>query len=494
MRIRNLWIALFGLSLTAACGRGENNVTPDAPPAPGDGSGSGGAVSVQDVQSESMAVNTAVELRGVVVTAVDRFGDRTASFWVQEPEGGAFSGVQIFVNRQTALLETLAPGDLVDVTSVIKTEFVLKNDAGVPIDMSGRTTTQLQAPTGGMLTVTKKGTATVPAPHLIDAVALDGMAAAARDQEYEKWESVLIEVRNVRSRAMPRSFGRTPFPEDTFEANISETLTLQSTQTKFIGIDGLTCFASITGVQDYFFDWLLLPRSEDDMVLGTECAAVTSVQTSITALQAVKPTGVIQLDDVYVTGVSNNKTSLWLSTSPIAAVNEGAYVFQSSSTIKLDPALVPGVKVSVIGTVDEFNDDEAGGTLTEIQPLRINVVTSAPVTLTPITELPVATPLTVSALLDPATAPTFESVLVTLANVRITALGASANGFIATAIQGGTTFRIGTDILQLKMTELGCYKTVTGFWINLQAVVATTKPNTFGLVIRDLGTPDGTCT
>ena len=83
--------------------------------------------------------------------------------------------------------------------------------------------------------------------------------------------------------------------------------------------------------------------------------------------------------------------------------------------------------------------------------------------------------------------------LVTLDNVNISALGATANGFIATATQNGTTFGIGTDILHLAAIDLACYKTVTGFWTNLEASGVTTKPNAFGFIVRDLGAKGGTC-
>jgi len=482
---------LLGLSILAAC-RGSNNANPDG--STGAGSDTGGrTIHIQDVQSDTMAINTLVDLHGVIVTAVDTFPLRTSAFWVEEPGGGPFSGVQVFVNRQVDLLGKIAPGDIVDITGASKTEFVLKDAAGNSQDKSNRTTTELQASMGGMLSVTKTGTGAVPAPHVIDAAALDGMSMTDRDAEYEKWEGVLVEVRNVRSRSFPVSFasGSPPFADDSYKVNVTDNLILESTQTKFAGLDGLTCFASITGVEDYFFDWLLLPRAATDLVIGTNCAPVATTTSTISAVQSALPTGVVELDDVYVTGTSFNKTSFWASTSPNAAANEGVYVFQSSKTITLDPVIVPGTKLNVIGTVTEFNDDMAGGTLTEVQPLRITVAAGTPAALTPMTGVTVVT------LLDPANAPMYESVLVTLDNVKISAIGASANGFIATAAQTvgqtATPFGIGTDINQLVAADLACYKTVTGFWTNLQGASATTKPNAYGFIVRDLGTKDGTC-
>jgi hypothetical protein len=471
---------LLGLSLIAAC-RSSNSNHPDGGPG-GDAAGGDakGVIHIQDVQSDTMLPNTPVELHGVVITAIDTFGAKTGDLWVEEPGGGAFSGVHVF-GTPAAQVVSLAIGDVVNITGAIKSEFALTSDT------SKRTVTELQAPKGGTMTVTKTGTAAVPAPHVIDAAAIDAMAPQARDVEYEKWEGVLVQVTNVTSHSYPQGFGSKPYPDDAYKFGVTSTLLVESTQTKLAGVDGLTCFASVTGVEDYFFDWLLLPRSAADVVAGTGCVTAPTTPMTITDIQAAAPAGIVQLDGVYVTGRSFTNTSFWISTSPTALPNQGAYVFQSSTTLVLDPAIVPGAQVSVIGTVSEFNDDTTGGSLTELLPLRITVLAGAPATIVPVTGV------TVAALLDATTAPQYESVLVTLDNVAISAIGTTANGFVATAKQNGTSFGIGTDIKQLAATDLACYQTVTGFWTNLEAVGATTKPNTYGFIVRDLGATGGTC-
>jgi hypothetical protein len=91
--MRLIKLALLStLALTACRGGGDDSgddtPMPDAPP--------GGSVKVKDVQNTAMPKGTAVELRGVVVTAIDQYGDRTGDFFVQDVEGGAFSGVKVF--------------------------------------------------------------------------------------------------------------------------------------------------------------------------------------------------------------------------------------------------------------------------------------------------------------------------------------------------------------------------------------------------------------
>jgi len=508
----------LGLALLGAC-RSDNNTTIDSSTPSNDGkipTGDGppsGPVKIQDVQNDSMPPGTAVSLSGVVVTAIDAYGAKTGDIWVEEPAGGPFSGVHVF-GAPNATVATLKVGDIVDISGAQKDEFALTSDT------SGNTETELEPGPNGM-TVTKTGTGTVPTPTVVDALAIGQMATpAARATEWEKWEGVLITVNNVSALSSPSCGSQNPCTDQnefkiTGGAEVESTLAALPTT----GIASQACVASVTGVGSYFFQPLILPRATTDVALnGTGCpaaentAAVCSdtidndgngfadcldngcvvaapacrMTTSITAVQATTPTMPVEIDNVYVTGIAHNGRSFWISTNLQAAPNEGLYVFNSQT---LDPAVVVGAKVNVIGKISEFNDDTMGGTLTELAPLQITVV-AAPTT----PPLPVLGKAA-SDLLVPATAPTYESVLVTLTNVAITTVGTAANGFVATAKQNGTTFSIGTDIIQLAAADEKCYATITGFWTNLEAGSsgATTKPNAFGFIPMTLGTVGATC-
>jgi len=163
MRITKLSVAvvLLGLSVGGACRSSNNNSTPDAAVVDdagggGDGGidagsgGGGGGIRIQDVQGDGLKAGAAVELRGVIVTAIDTYGVKTGDIWVEEPDGGPFSGVHVF-GSPVSQIATLVPGDIVDITGAVKSEFALSSDT------SGRTTTELQAPKGGAMTVTKTG-------------------------------------------------------------------------------------------------------------------------------------------------------------------------------------------------------------------------------------------------------------------------------------------------------------------------------------------------
>src|SRR5687767_6157102 len=144
MRKTHLVAALLGLSLIACRGGGggggdDDDDQPDAPPV-------GGDVTIQQIQDDAMPEGTAVELDGVVVTAIDTFGARTGDIWVQEPGGGEFSGIKVF-GAPLDVVATLAIGDIVDISNAEKDEFALTTD------MTGRTVTEIKGAAGGMMSV-----------------------------------------------------------------------------------------------------------------------------------------------------------------------------------------------------------------------------------------------------------------------------------------------------------------------------------------------------
>lgn len=410
MKYTNLPVlgALLGLSLVAACrGGGGNNNPPDG--SAGSGSDTGpAAIHIQDVQSDTMAPGTAVDLHGVVVTAVDTFGAKTGAFWVEEPGGGERSGVQVF-NAPAAQVAMLAPGDIVDITGAIKSEFAISSDT------SGRTVTELQAPKGGMLTITKTGTGTVPAPVVVDALAIGQKATqAARDTEWEKWEGVLITVNNVSALSAPACITSGGVCTDpTFQsfsltgvAKAESSLVAFPTPTVKSG----DCFASMTGVVDYVFDYLIYPRSSADIVtggtscppreianlcadgidndgngfgdcmdfgcevgpnawLGTSCSpadatcgcsANLAVGTSANKVNT-GTTGPVLMNNVYVTAVGPK--GFWVADATTASPNGGVFVFVNAA-----PTVSIGQQLDRIqGLAGPFDGSKMAGTKSVIE-------------------------------------------------------------------------------------------------------------------------------
>lgn len=446
-----LAVALLGLSLAGCRGDDNNNNNSGVDAPPGDGTIPGGEVTIQQIQNDSMAPGTPVEVKGVVVTAIDAYGNRTGDLWVQEPGGGPFSGIKVF-GAPLDQLATLAPGDIVDITGVEKDEFALTTD------VSGRTVTEIKPIGGGMMTITKMGTGSVPAPATVDALAVSQMAQAAQDAEWEKWEGVLITVTNALQTTDVASFGSNPGP-DSKEFEITGGVAVQSVLTD-LGTSAVanTCYAGITGIGDYFFNYLLLPRSTADLVTGgTGCETATAA--TISDIQAGTATGLVQLTDVYVSAVGFSRKNLWVSTSLTAGPNEGIYIYRGGGAAVLDSGVVPGAKVDIVGTAVEGNNDQMGDTLTQITGATVTVK-AAP------TAPPVAVAgKTASELLVASTGEPYESVLVTLTNVKVTTLGTSTNFYVSDLTQSGTAFKADDDIYRLVTADMNaCYATITGIW------------------------------
>ncbi len=498
-------LASLGLSLLACRGGGGGNgddvVGDDAPP--------GGSVTIQQVQNDSMPKGTAVELHGVVVTAIDAFGARTGDIWVEEVGGGEFSGVKMF-GVPLDQLAALVPGDIVDVTNAEKDEFALMAD---PTD---RTTTELKGAAGGTISVVKTGAGSVPTPNVVDALAIAALDDAGKDIEWEKWEGVLITVSNVTQTGAVKGFGSAmPFPEDAFKFEVNGKLSIESLMTAFpTSAAPEFCYASLTGIGDYFFDHLLIPRNATDIgAMGATCptevghascsdgmdndfdgfmdCADFSCQTSdpacttvatIADIQTGTTTGVVALNDVFVTAISFNQKNLWVSSSLTAAANEGILVFRGNGTTTpvLDANIVVGAKVNIGGVVQENNNDATGDTLTEIGGSGTTVTFVAAPTTPPIPVLGQQASALVAA--EP-----FESVLVTLTNVKVTMNGDAAF-HVGQLTQNGTTFLSDDDIFRLLDAELNkCYASITGIW------TYQVFNNAFGFLPIAVGTGTGTC-
>jgi hypothetical protein len=510
MRIAPFVVA--GLGLVACRGSsGGNN-----PDSPGGGDGSSG-VTIQDVQNDAMAVGTPVALHGVIVTAIDAFGAKTGNLWVEEPGGGPRSGVLVY-KADTTVVATLQPGDIVDITGAQKAEFALTSDT------SGRTDTELEpAAMGGTVGVTKTGTGTVPGPDVVDALAIGQMADPARSMEWEKWEGVLITVNNVSALAAPKSFGSTmPPPADNWAFSITGVAKVEGSLADITasGIARNTCLASVTGVADYFFDYLLLPRSTAEMMTGgSSCPAaenshplcsdgmdndgngygdcmddncmvadnVCRTGTTISSLDMAVdanstmptlPTGGLELgatETVCVTAVTSNGQNMWVAKGPGAAsADNGIYVYGGGQA--LPTGVAAGSKVSVIGQASAYKPTNAMKPLLEFGALQTTKVTGT-CTVTPATQ-------TAALLAVEATGRPWVGSLVTVSGKnKITVAETSANKYTGQLTNAGVTFNVLGDILQDADAVGTCYGTVTGIWTwdpynNVFAIELTAMPAT----------------
>lgn len=422
-------LGLVPLALVACRGGGGPGDDDDNPDAP-----VGGSVTIQQVQDPAMPEGTVVELDGVIVTAIDGFGARTGDIYVQEPGGGEFSGIKVF-GAPLDIVATLQVGDIVTISNAQKDEFALTADT------SGRTTTELTPAGGGVMSIVKTGTGQVPSPVTVDALAIEALATdAERDVEWEKWEGVLITATKVRQlgAVMPFSGGA----EDQQKFDATAGLVVESVLAN-IGTNAAgTCYQGITGIGDYFFDYLLLPRSSADLATGgTECAA--QQVTSVNAIQMGTVTGAVELQNVIITARDDipNSKGIWVADAGQGAQFNGIFVFTGSN---LDATFVVGATVDILGSTTEFDvgNPKVGDTVTEITGATITVDTGATV------PAPLATTAGIAG--DITAGEPMEGVLVSVSTVKVTnaALGQGKVQFTdnngATIVTDDDLFMTGT--------------------------------------------------
>lgn len=436
----------FVMCITAALALGgcrdgggdDDDVQPDGGMNGGDG-GNGGTT-IYDIQEGRVAPGTLVTLENVVVSAVDLYGSRTGGVYVQEAAGGAYSGVFVFGATLPggAPIDTLVPGDIVTVSGGVVEEFSCA-PCTTPFP-DGQSLTEISGG-GGMVLITKTGSGAAPQPTVVDPVML-----AASATEAEKWEGVLITVENV--AAVENLWTSTSDPTIQ-EIDVTGPFPVGSSLTSLadLTIERDDCFASVTGIGDYFYDYKIHPRSAADVVAGsmsacvyendatmcgnamdddhdgfTDCADF-SCQTipscvADATIQDVQmgtiPVGTrVTLTDVVVTAKASSL--VWVQ-DPAGGEYSGVAVFPSAPPAA---ALVPGTIVTVEGNVDEFF------CVTEIEMATITVTGTG----TPLAPLVIPDPATLadvgpapvppSECAGPGTAEPYEGVLVRVEDVSV---------------------------------------------------------------------------
>ena len=398
---------------------------------------------IYSVRNPSFPVGDAVLLEGVVVIAVDTYGTLSNRVFVQEPAGGPFGSVVVMANATS--VASLAPGDVVTISGGIKEEYA------APFDTSGRTATRIVAPVDGAITIAETGTTTVPAPTLVDAFVI-----AASPAEAEQWESSLVRVENVRTRDVPTVPGADPLFK-----NVTLTGQLRATsQFTELGTGGTdfpvgTCFASMTGVLEYFgFVSNLAPRSPSDITNGTACPTHTNI---VNIQNGTVPTAtVVALTDVVVTAVDADPLfpRVWVADAAQGALFNGILVYNPTVAIGTVADLAVGDIVRVVGITEEFM------TLTELVGVRV-----IPTTLPSVTPVPLSVSIA-SLAGDNGDPEPYESVLVTLsAPAMVTTLNPDgASDFGDYMVGSSPSYRVDESVFDTRppRTIGECLTTVRG--------------------------------
>ena len=492
--MRNFALIALVLGLVACrdSGGGDDTGTPD-------GNTNTEDVTIQEIQDPAMpACSPAtpqgcveIKLKGVVVTAIDAFGSRTGeNFWVQEPGGGAFSGVQVY-GAPLDQIAALQVGDVVDISGAQKEEYAFDPVDGPPLPPEQRMT-ELAPLDGGMMTVTKTGAQMQIEPVVVNALEIGQMTDfMARHAEWEKWEGVLVKLENVQAfRDQECITSKGVCNDMTYQRfDVTGDIVVQSSLAAMPTpkVSSGDCFSSVTGVVGYFYDYNLQPRTSAEFATGgnacplenqaavcadsidndgngfkdcgdNSCILPEPTCRPETAINAIKtattaPLGV-EVKDAIVAGISFNKRNLWVQTNLQAGTNEGIYVRGPGADLS---TFAVGSRVNIIGRVSEFGN--ATDSLTQIQGLAITAGTAGTGTVLPVANQSAAT------LLVNASGEPMESSLVELKNVRVTALGTSTNNYIATLTQNGTAFKADDDIYRLATADLNdCFSSLIGFW------------------------------
>lgn len=199
-----------------------------------------------------------VVLTSKVVTAVDKFGSRTGSFWISEPNGGAWSGVQVYnTDTTSAWWGQLQVGDLVTVHGRKMEYSYLDPDTNEPL-FDDPLTEITEA------SVTRLGAGTPLSPTEIAASDLNSV------ENGEKWEGVLVRLTNVRVSTIRERDGR-------LEVNLFGSTKAQDDLVDLTSVNEGVCLSRLTGVVTYFFDFYLLPRSAADIEVAAndaDCAEI----------------------------------------------------------------------------------------------------------------------------------------------------------------------------------------------------------------------------
>jgi hypothetical protein len=215
------------------------------------GGGAQQVVTVRQIENTSEpaypGVDARVVVRNVVLTAVDEFDEdgsgRVGGVWVQDPGGGAWSGVQLYNPVVIPSRTRLVPGDIVDLIGIVD-EFVLLNSDGTPMDRNG-TLTEI-----GAGSVQKVGETLPPAPATIGESELGTLASA------EPWEGCLVRIPNVTLSGPYDSRGEAPAAGG---FDVADDLY------RVPGLAAGVHYAALSGVVTYFFGFKLLPRGPQDV-------------------------------------------------------------------------------------------------------------------------------------------------------------------------------------------------------------------------------------
>ena len=369
---------------------GDPSTDPTTGPTTDPTTGGGDDVSIFDVQSGKFEEESVVTIKGVIVTSPTKVKDGKGTLFVEEPEGGEYSGISVYMYDEVTAALDAPPGSVVDLTATYKEFFGFSQLVVMAVD-----------------DIKVTGTDTIPAPVVVSAVDIATNGAKA-----ENYEGVLVTIEDAVVTVPGVDIGQ-------FEveggARVSDYFLFDLGQSPKPSAGD--SFASITGPLLYSFDqFQIAPRSLED--LGGEPQDTTTGDTETTGggepdtifdLQMGKfaVDAPVTVEGVIVTSGLTFKKDGFFVQDPMGGEFSGVFVYVNKAVVDV----APGDVLTIKGTYDEFFD------YTELK-----VAAATDITKTGTAPVPAPAVVTAAEIAtDGAKAEAYEGVLVQVDDVTVSA-------------------------------------------------------------------------
>ncbi len=368
---------------TGATGNGPGNGTVDetgTDTAPTGPTGDPQGTTIYDIQMGTVAPGP-VTLTNVVVVSPVQVND--GAVFVQEAEGGPFSGIFVFMYADVVTAVPLSPGDVVTLTGEYDEFF----------DESQITITD-----AANITVT--GTGTIPTPPMVDSAAVVVGAEGA-----ESYEGVPVCLSNVVAIDANNQFG-----DFHVDDNMAATNFFLFGTPDFLDVLPGTEFARLCGPIRYTFsEYKIAPRNANDYdATLVPCGDAASPASIYEIQQGMVPVGdLVLVEDVVVTTQWDFGGDTFWVQDPGGGAFSGISVY-----MPMAGAFVPsaGDVVTLCGEYDEFFDQS-----------QLQIAGPGDVTASGSGPVPAPEVLSPDVVGSGPAAEDWEGVLVTVQNVTVTA-------------------------------------------------------------------------
>lgn len=368
--MRSALALVLGTSLIfslGACRSDDDPVTPtpDGTTPTTDGGGGGGDLgeateaTISEIKSGGVAAGVTVLLKDVVVSAIDTYGDYSGHVHVQDPAGGANSGISVFAPQVAGggQVSDLKVGHIVDVVGKVD------HWTGPQSSPFKDGKYVIQIGLGGV--VTNKGPGTAPTATEVT------VATLKNAEEAVKYEGVLVKIVAAKvTEPMSTEYG---------EFRVLGGLNVDDELYQHAGVAVGDCY-DITGILIYFYFHKLAPRDATDMAVNAGGCVAKDVSISDIQDEAsnnhpapdteVSFTGVVTAVDGKPSGGDTPEfEGFWVQEEGAGGPYKGIYVYHKwTDSSALKPPAV-GTKVKVTGIYVEFYDLSEIKSVTAIEDL-----------------------------------------------------------------------------------------------------------------------------